>query len=143
MPVGALRARELSVGHVADEDVPERVLVLALDRGAALPPDELLALESVEQPIQLIALTTERAGPEDLAHDRRVLQHPLLICGEPVDPGSDDALDGIRQRQALDGAALAVEQCVLLGIERVAAGVLQQRRLGLSREQRLAEQLAD
>jgi hypothetical protein len=44
---GALGARDLAVGDVPDEEVPERVLVLAGDAARALAADELLPLELV------------------------------------------------------------------------------------------------
>src|SRR4051812_21317389 len=46
--LGPRRPRYLSVGDVADEDVPERVLELVGDGGAPLPADEFLTLERVE-----------------------------------------------------------------------------------------------
>ena len=46
--LGPRGARDLAVGDVAHEHVPERVLALAGDRRAALAADELLALERVQ-----------------------------------------------------------------------------------------------
>jgi hypothetical protein len=48
MPVGSPRARNLRVGDVAHEHVPERVLGVGRDRAPTVAADELLALELVE-----------------------------------------------------------------------------------------------
>ena len=62
------------------------------------------------------------AGPEHLAEHRRVLEQALLLGREAVEPSGDDALDRLRERQVVGGAALDVEPRELLGIQRVAAG---------------------
>src|SRR6185312_3114023 len=73
--LGAPRARKQAVGDLADERVPERVLVLAADRGRLLAADQLPALERAQQPAQRLAVAgdrLERPGPEPLADDGRV-----------------------------------------------------------------------
>src|SRR5581483_696055 len=68
-----VRTRHLAVGDVADEQVAERVLELAGDRGRAVAADELLPLELVQAPLELALLAAgergERPGPERLADD--------------------------------------------------------------------------
>ena len=76
---GALGARDLPVRDVADERVRERELALALDRRAPLAADEALALERVERRGRCVRVASERARPEDLADDGRVLQERLLV----------------------------------------------------------------
>jgi hypothetical protein len=46
--VGPLRAWDLPIRNVANEDVVERILRLAFNRAASLATDELLADECVE-----------------------------------------------------------------------------------------------
>ena len=55
VPLAAGRARDLTVGDVAEQDVPEGVLGLARDRGAARLLHELLPLEPEEQLLGLLA----------------------------------------------------------------------------------------
>src|SRR5262252_3745042 len=73
--------RDLAVRDVPDEHVPERVLGLALHRCPTGRPDELLARELVERELDFAPVAPthrgQRAGPEDLPEDRRVLQKAL------------------------------------------------------------------
>ena len=48
MLLGSSRTRDLAVGDISDEQVPERVFALARDRRPALATHELLALEPVQ-----------------------------------------------------------------------------------------------
>ena len=66
----------------------------------------------------------DAAAPEDLAEHGRVLQQLLLGRVEQVEPRSDDALHRVRQLRAGGGVQ---HPCVLLGIEGIAAGLLEQR----------------
>src|SRR5436309_2904472 len=111
----------------------ERELGLASDPGATRALDEFLALESVQTLLQLASLRSrgERAYPEDLADDRRVLQQRLLVRWERIQASGNDALHGFRQRQVMDGLPLDEHADELLGVERVAAGTGHQRTLGL------------
>src|SRR5581483_11481176 len=126
-----VRTRHLAVGDVADEQVAERVLELAGDRGRAVAADELLPLELVQAPLELALLAAgergERPGPERLADDGRVLAQRLLLRLEQVEACRDHALDALRER--LDAPALAQHPDELLGVERVAAGAREQLRL--------------
>jgi len=71
------RARDLPVGNVPDQCVPEGVLDLAVHRRHSRPSDELLAGELVEaevrDPIVDPAHRCDRARPEDLANDGGVV----------------------------------------------------------------------
>ena len=92
--------RDLAVGDVADEQVQEGVLALALDRRPPLAADELLACERVQALLDCCPIATvhlrDRARPEDLAEDGGILEQCLLLRLEAVEPGSDDALDCLR-----------------------------------------------
>src|ERR1700730_9068779 len=79
MLLGPLRARNLTVGDVADKHVAERVFDLTADRRAALPANELLALERMEE--QFGIRVTERTRPENLSHHRGILEQRLLVGG--------------------------------------------------------------
>ena len=100
MLVGPLDAWNLPVRDVADEDMAEGELGFARDRGAALPADELLALERVQVALESGGVTAaERGGrsePEDLPDHRGVLQHGFLAGRQRVEPRGDDAVQGLR-----------------------------------------------
>ncbi len=126
-----LRTRDLPVGDVADQHVPERVLRLAGDRRCARTLDELLALERVKSSSSACQRVTpstacDRAEPEHLPDDGRVLEQPLLRFGERVEPRGDDPLHRLGQLD--DVAALGEHARVLLGVQRVAAGAREQLR---------------
>ena len=146
MAVDAACTRNLPVRHVADEHVPERVLLLASDRRAALAPNELLPLQRVQRVLCLSAFElpdrAHRAEPEDLAEDRRVLQELLLGHGQPVEPRGDDALNVLRNPEVF-APPLHEQPGELLGVERVSAGTREQRRLRLRREHRALQQLRE
>src|SRR5205814_2581657 len=76
MAARPLRARDLGVGNVANEQMPERVLALALHRARPGGADELLAGELVQRRLYLGRVTTadlgHGAGPEHLAEHGRV-----------------------------------------------------------------------
>src|SRR6266545_5997357 len=94
-----LRARrpwDLGVGNVTDENVSKRVLALAREGGSALAPDEILAVEQMQQAIGLARRDPchrfDRSRPEDLPDHGTVL-HKLLLClGQRVEARGDDAL---------------------------------------------------
>ena len=157
--VHAARARDLSVGDVADERVQERILGFARDGRAALAADELLPLERVQRLVELELDTAadrgQPCGPEDLADHGRVLHELLLGRRESVEAGRDHPLHGLGERQLAVGvelpavravneeAAVLEHPHVLLGVERVPAGPGQHARLDLGRQQRLLEQRAE
>ena len=99
----------------------EGVLRLVCDRGAAVTADELLAFERVQD---LLVRAAQRAGPEDLADHRSVLEDRLLLGREPVDARRDQPLNGLGQRQVAP-FVLGEHPGVLLRVERVALGALQ------------------
>ena len=98
--LGPAGARDLGVGDVADEDVPEDERGLAGHGRPALAADELLALEPEQALLDLVARAVahgrQRPDPEDLAHDGRALEECLLLRRQRVEAGGDDALDGLR-----------------------------------------------
>ena len=109
----ALGARDLPVRDVPNEGMAERVLALVLDRRAPLAPDERLAFERVERRRGVLALSSERAAPEDLPDHGCVLEEILLGSLEAVEAGCDDALER-RQREVLGRPVFEVELCELL-----------------------------
>ncbi len=88
-------------------------------------------------------VTSDRARPEHLADDRRVLEEAFLRVREPVEAGGDDALKRLRERELVRRAPLGVELDELLCIQRVAASSLEQGLLRVGREQRSGEQASD
>ena len=127
-------AGNLTVGHLADEQVPERVLALGGDGRAPLPADELTPFQSVQQRFHAVRIAAaERSdgpGPEDLAEYGCVLEHLLLLARQGVEACRDDALDGLRQLLG-QRSALLDHARELLGVERVAAGPPEQGHLQL------------
>jgi hypothetical protein len=81
--LGSKGARDLSVGDVADEHMPKRVLRLGRHRRAPLPPHELLALEPMEALLDGPALEPvhggERPAPEHLPEHGGVLDQRLVL----------------------------------------------------------------
>ncbi len=69
------------------------------DRRSSLSGQEALPREPVEDLVERLVLATERRRPEDLAHDRGILEDRLLARREVVEAGGDDALDGLGHRQ--------------------------------------------
>ncbi len=98
-------ARDLPVGDVADERMPEQVFGLALDRRQPGGAEELLAGQLVKALADLVRAPSahglEGACPEDLADDGSVLEQRFTVGGQRVEPRGDDALDRVRQRQVL------------------------------------------
>ncbi len=78
-----LRPRDLPVGDVPNERVPERDLPLALHRRRARRADELSPLELVQAGLDLLLRRTADRGhgpaPEDLPENGRVLEQPLAL----------------------------------------------------------------
>jgi hypothetical protein len=124
-----VRPRDLPVGDVADEDVPERVLRLAFDGAATGPLHELL----LAQDMQLLFRRAERAQPEDFPDDGRVLQQRLLLGRERIESRRDDSLHIFRQRAL---ATLCEHAHELLRVERIAAAALEQVALRFGAEHR-------
>jgi hypothetical protein len=134
------RPRQLAVGHLPGEGVPEGVLALAGDRGPAGRADERPAGQLPEG-----GLGGGRVPPADgehRAHDRGVLQQGPALGGEGVEPGRDQGLDGVgedrvggrephRGAVALQQAAVVEHAADLLGVERVAADAGQEGGVGL------------
>jgi len=125
--------------------VPERELGLAFHRRGARRPDEFLAHELV-QTFPDVALVTiadrgERARPENLAHDRGIVEERLSVRRECVEPRRDHRLHGLRYRNvALERAAVCEHACELLGVEGVSARALEQSLLRLRGQHRAVEQ---
>ena len=55
-------ARDLAVRNVPQEGMPEGVLGLAADRGAALAPHELLPFEAVQGELHVVAARVAQRG---------------------------------------------------------------------------------
>jgi hypothetical protein len=148
MTLAARRARDLRVRDVTHQDVPERVLLLALHRRPPVATDELLPLECAQRLVHLpgaAALSDERAAPEDLPGDGGVLDQLLLRPGECVEPRGDQALQrvGYGQVAAAGAAALGDEPRELLGVERVPARAREDGVLQVGRQHRALEHRMD
>ena len=125
-----LGARNLPVRDVAHQDVLERELRLTGDRAAPRALHELLLLQRV----QALLADTERPEPEHLAQHRGVLQRRLLLRRQPVQARGDDPLHGLRQVDG--GPALGQHAHVLLCVERITAGAVEELGLRAGLEQR-------
>jgi len=126
--------------------VRERELRLTGDARAARAPQELLSLEPEHQlvggsPVAL-AERAERAQPDCAPDHGSILQQALLLGGERVEAGGNDALHRLGE-SARVGAALDQHAHVLLRIERVPVGAGEQLSLGLDLEHGRVDQGAD
>ena len=117
--------------------MPEAVLGLVRHRGAAFRPDELLARERVQAALDrgpfAPADRHERREPEHLPEHGSVLQQDLLGGRKRVQPGGDDPLHRLRERQP-SSPELRGQARELLRIEGVSAGPVEERALQLGRE---------
>ena len=135
MQVDARRLGQAGIGDLADQDVLEPVGGLARDRRTRLRHDELAAQEHVERLADLLQLRGQLgdcAAPEDPADHGRPLQDGLLVRRQPIDPRSDQRLQGVRDplREFRRRPALALVQHPdrLLEEERIPLGLREQRR---------------
>ena len=137
-------AGNLLVGDIAHERVPERELLLPLDRRDAEGADELTVHELVQLAPGVVARARAHdsggAVPEHPSDNGRVVEEGLELRPERVEPGRDERLHGLRNRQALDVSRLGEHAGELLRVERVPSGALEESRLGLRRQERTVEE---
>jgi hypothetical protein len=117
-------ARDLSIGDVADEDMPEGVFGLAAYRRPPLAPHEVLPRERVQSSL-MVVIACDRlqgAGPEDLADNRRILEQRLFLARQTVEARGDHPLNRLGQGQVVCRSALDEQANVLLGVKRISAG---------------------
>src|SRR5918994_5877796 len=133
---GASGAWDLPVADVSHEQMPEAVLLFALHRGGAGGAHELLPRELVQRLFDLCQVPLsdfrERAGPEDLAQDRRVLEQALAVGAQRVEAGGDQRMHGVRHlldRRRLSSVREQAHE--LLSVEGVSARALKQLPLRL------------
>ena len=147
MLLGARRARNLLVGDIADERVPEGELLLAVDRGNPDRADELAVHEPVQVPPDRISLTLadrgDAARPEHPADDGGVMEERLELGPEGVEPCGDERMHGLGHGETVDGSSLREHACELLGVERVATRPLEEHPLRLGRQERAVEESVD
>ena len=102
---------------------------------SARSPNELPAHERLQELLSVAARDAadrlERADPEDLADDCRVLQQPLLDIGQRIEARRDDAVEGLRQ--LLEPAVLDQHSTELLRVQRIAADASEQGLVRLGR----------
>ena len=134
MLADARGSRNLLVRDVADQGMPERELLLSLHGAATGWTHELPARQLVQGELDLAQVDAshrrERPGPEHLADHRRILQEPLALRHQGVEPRRDQRLDALRERDSracVAEAAVGDEAHKLLCIQRVSAGLLQDR----------------
>ncbi len=124
----------------------ERELGLPFDRGQPGRPNEIPAHELMEavahRPVVEPADRRQRSRPEHLAENRGVLKQGLALGAQRVQAGCDQRLKRLRNRDVVAGT-FAQHLHELLGVERVAAGALEQALLRLGREHRPFEQSTD
>jgi len=95
--------RDLGVGDVAHEEVPERILALPRHRARTRRSHELLSRQFVQRELDIPLLAAPHLGdgvcPEDLADDCRVLEQALPLGRKRVQAGGDQRLEGVRQHR--------------------------------------------
>jgi hypothetical protein len=128
MLLGPLRLAHPRVGDVADEYVLEAECAVTGDRRAFLRHDELPLEEEVEHraDVEIGRQMVERATPEDAADQRSALQQPLDVGIEPVDSGSDQGLDAVRD--PLEDVVVHQHPRDLLEEQWIALGALEHHR---------------
>jgi hypothetical protein len=135
-----LGARNLRITHFADQRVGEGVFGLACHGRSPGGADEFFACQLMQHcpdfGFVMAAHIRDGAGPEDLAQHRGVLQQPLALGGEGIEPGRDQPLHLRRQRdlpvrfQPPPGTGPGEDVLVLqqphelFRVQRVAAGTL-------------------
>ena len=114
--------RKLPVDGVADERVDEGVLRGSEDCRPPVAPEELLAPERAQDPVdRLVVLLRdepEAVRPHDAAHHRGVAEQLLLSRWEEVDPSGHDPEHAVGE--PLDVPAGGVHAHELLRVERIA-----------------------
>ena len=157
--LSACGARDLRIRDIADEHVPEDVFDVVLDGRMPDAAHQLLAGELVQAGehglLRHTCNSSERTGPEDLAHDRGVVHERLPVGVERVEARCDNSVDFLRNRDLVVGcdlapavaasqqAAVAEHADELLGIQGIASSALEQRSLGDWRQRDVSEQLGD
>ena len=133
---GTIRPRYLLVGDIADQGVREGVLVLC-GEGRRSGSPKILAADQVAQDLPHVGVfgdtgdTGDRSCPERLPDNGGRLEDRLGLRLQRVETRGDDGLDRLRKtpgwlsiRRA--GSAVLDHANELLGVQRVAAGALQQ-----------------
>jgi hypothetical protein len=147
MLLGTIGPRDLAVGDVADEDVPERELGLADNRRTAGAADEVFRLEGMKKLCRRLPLPRSHGGhgaePEDLANHGRGLKQRLLAVREEIEPRRDQTLDRLRQRQLALVAELGGHANELLRVEGISPRPREQGGLHLRRQHHLFEECVD
>ena len=129
-------ARQLPVGNVAPQHVPERILLLASHAALHVLSDKALLGQVGQGDIHSGAVLPihghQRTVPEDLADHGGIAHERLPINREGVQAGGQQTMDGGRDRKVDTGAepghaigfhqeVAIAEQChILLGVERIA-----------------------
>ena len=143
---GAVGARELRVGDVADQGVHEEELGLAFDRGAALGAHELLGDQLVEAledlgaaraPPTAATAPAQKVRPTTAASASSALRSGLsrsrrAAMSAPIESGSGTSASWLERdpaAAALEQAAVLEQAHELLGEERVAAAALEDQGL--------------
>ena len=122
---GALDPWQRRVGDVPDQLVPERVAALAL--GDTLGEERLAGQPGKRVGDGLADEVGELVGAEPEPEHSRVLDRPLLVRSQAVEPGGDSGVHGLGQRAAVtrDGVGIVGDPAAhLLGEERIATGRL-------------------
>jgi hypothetical protein len=146
--VGAGNTGDLLVADVPDQQVPKAVLRLPLHRGRTRGSYELLTGQFMERLLHLAQLTATHLGqrprPENLPEHGCILEQPLALRAQGVQPGGDQRLHRLRHLHPFGEMITVGEQAhELLSVERVASRPLQQQPLRLRWQQRPLQKRSD
>ncbi len=139
MALLAIRAWEGRVRDLADQDVLEGVLRLALDLTRRFPPDQVPRFEGDERIVHArqVAERVQHARPEVLAHDGSREERGARIGGKRIDARGDRSSH--RRRQLVGGTSIEQRGGELLDEQGVPLGdldeTLDRREISSSREE--------
>ena len=117
MPAPPLLLRQRLVGHPLEQVLQEAVLAALRRARIGLEVEHLLADEGREQRIELGLRRSAERGEcrprERLAEHGSVLDHPALLCAEPVEPCCDQRVQRLGHLERLDRPRRPVDDPLL------------------------------
>src|SRR5207249_10162556 len=132
----------------ADEQMPERILDLALHRARESGTDEFLSGELVQCKLDFGVVATgdldERSRPKDLPYHCGILQQALAFGRKRVETRGNQRVHAVREEGSVRGHTSVRKQAnELLRIKRITACAFQNAALGFPTQHRPLDQVRD